>query len=285
MPAGVKVARVDYDDKSTLVSALQGQHALVITMSSTAPQDSQLKLVEAAAEAGVPYVIPNGWGFDPTHPASDDVFLGPPQRALIKRIEELGKSSWINFVSGLWYEFSLVGTSDRFGFDLQNRSVIFFDNGTARITTTTWNQTGRAVAKVLSLKEKPDDDKDTTPTLSSFKNKQVFFSSFLVSQKDMFESVLRATGTKEEDWKITYAPSAERYQSGLDIMKQGNRLGFMRALYARGFYPEENGDASSAFGSAHNEVLGLPKEDLDERTKFAIENSADFTHGYNYSRE
>ncbi|KAK2877847.1 hypothetical protein FQN49_001140 [Arthroderma sp. PD_2] len=279
IPDGVKVARVDYDDQSTLVAALRGQDALVITMAPSAPQDAQLKLVDAAAEAGVPYVIPNGWGFDPESQLADDASLGPAQRAILRRIEELGKSSWINFVSGFWYEFSLVGTSDRFGFDLQNRSVVFFDDGMARINTSTWNQTGRAVAKLLSLKEKPDDDKDDIHTISSFKNKNVYFSSFHVSQKDMFESVMRATGTKEEDWKINYEPSDERYKGAVDLMKQGNMIGFLRAMYTRGFYPEGSGNGSGAFGpihGLHNDVLTLPKEDFDERTRISVEKSEEF---------
>lgn len=201
MPEGVNVAKVDYDNQSTLVSALRGQDVLIITMASSAPKDIQIKLVEAAAEADVPYIIPNGWGLDATHPVSDDVFLGPPQRAVYKRIEELGKSAWINFVSGFWYEFSLVGSPNAYGFDIDNRSVTFYDDGTARINTSTWDQTGRAVANFLSLKEKPENGEDERLTISGFKNRNVFFSSFLVSQKDMFQSILRATGTKEEDWK------------------------------------------------------------------------------------
>ena len=67
---------------------------------------------------------------------------------------------------------------DRYGFDFQNRSVIFYDDGMARINTSTWDQTGRAVAKVLSLEEKPDNKDDDSLTLSSFKNKLVYFSSF-----------------------------------------------------------------------------------------------------------
>lgn len=280
---GVKVVKVNYNDQSTLVAALRGQQVLIITMAPLAPKDVQLKLVEAAAEAGVRYIVPNGWGLDPTHPSSDDAFLGPGQRAIQKRIEEIGKSCWIEFVSGCWYEFSLGGTTDRYGFDFQNRSVIFYDDGMARINTSTWDQTGRAVAKVLSLKEKPENKDDGSLTLSSFKNKLVYFSSFYVSQKDMFESVLRVTGTKQEDWKISYENSAERYQSGLDLLKQGDRRGYMRAMYVRMFYPEGSGNGSGAYEpmrGLHNDLLGLPKEDLDERTKIAIERSQEFIRLY-----
>lgn len=58
MPAGVTAAAVEYENPSTLVEALRGKEALIITLPSTGldQQATQLKLVEAAAESGVPYV-------------------------------------------------------------------------------------------------------------------------------------------------------------------------------------------------------------------------------------
>ncbi len=41
-------------------------------------------------------------------------------------------------------------------------------------------------------------------------------------------------------------------------------------MYARVFYPNGDGDFESSRGLA-NEVLGLPKEELDEATKGAVE--------------
>lgn len=244
-------------------------------MSPRAPQDTQMKLVEAAADAGVPYLVPSGWGCDSAHPSSDESFLGPGQRAVQKRIEELGKSSWIEFVSSPWYEFGLGGIQDQFGFDLREHKVTFFDDGMARINTSTWDQTGRAVAKVLSLKEEPENANDDSLTLSKLKNSNVYFSSFLVSQKDMFASVMRVTGTKEHDWTIDYEKSDERYSSAVKLLQQGNRSAFQRAMYTRMFVPEEPGYGSGAAcfepkKGTLNDVLGLPKEDLDERTKVAL---------------
>jgi hypothetical protein len=271
---GVQIARVDYDNPRTLVDAMKDQQALIITMSPTAPKDTQIKLVEAAAEAGVPYIIPNGWGFDPTHPSSEECFLGPAQRAVQKHIEELGRSSWIDFVSGPWYEYGLAGSTDRFGFDFQNKTVTFYDDGEAKINVSTWEQTARAVARVLALDEHADHDGASDLVLSSLKNKLLYHSSFLISQKDMFSSVLRVTGTAESDWTVSYESSSKRYQSGLDLLSQGNRTGFMRAMYVRAFYPEEDGFGSAAFEptkGTYNEILALPVESLDERTKIAMQ--------------
>ncbi|KAH8204438.1 hypothetical protein TruAng_001354 [Truncatella angustata] len=265
IPAGVKVAKVDYDDHSSLVNALEGQEVLIITMSVRAPPESQIKLIDAAAEAGVPFVIPNNWGCDMSNDKlGDEIFLGEGNRAVRKHIQDLGKSSWISIVSNFWYEFSLGGSPDRYGFDFKNRTVVFFDDGKQPINTTTWPQSGLAVARLLSL---PIDGEGQT--LSSFKNKFVYISSFCISQQDMFESVLRVTGTKAEDWKTSYENSKERYEGGVKIMKEGDLRGFARAMYTRMFYPDGSGVYEQK--GLQNALLGLPTEDLDKFTKIGIE--------------
>ena len=62
VPASVQVKKVNYDDQASLVEALQGQDALVITMGARAPEDQQTKLIEAAAAANVSWVMPNEYG-------------------------------------------------------------------------------------------------------------------------------------------------------------------------------------------------------------------------------
>ncbi|KAJ7697601.1 hypothetical protein B0H17DRAFT_1051614 [Mycena rosella] len=86
----------------------------------------------------------------------------------------------------------------------------------------------------------------------------------------MLESVLRVTGTKESDWKIEHEAHEARYAAGVAQMKGGDRHGFIKQLYSRVFYPDGCGDYEVRHG-LHNEILGLPKEDLDEFTKIAVD--------------
>ncbi|KAF7533584.1 hypothetical protein G7054_g6947 [Neopestalotiopsis clavispora] len=261
MPQGVKVAKVNYSEQSSLVEALKGQDVLIVTMSVQAPPETQVQLNEAAAAAGVPYIIPNNWGGDHANEKlGDETLLGPANRAVLKNIQELGKSAWISVVSNFWYEFSLGGGPDRYGFDLNERSVVFFDDGKQPINTTTWPQSGLAVARLLSLPE---------AELAAFKNKFVYISSFCVSQRDMFDSVLRVTGTSEKDWKISHEVSRERYAGGVKAMQAGDMRGFARAMYTRMFYPDGSGIYENMRG-LQNELLGLPVEGIDEFTKIAI---------------
>ncbi|RYP76706.1 hypothetical protein DL770_007180 [Monosporascus sp. CRB-9-2] len=272
IPEGVKVAKVDYEDHSSLVAALRGQEVLIITMSVRAPRETQKKLVDAAADAEVPWILPNEWGVDQTNEAlADDIFLGPPSRAVRKHIDDLGKSSWIGVACGFWYEFSLGGTPDRFGFNFAERSVIFFDDSTTPIHTSTWPQVARAVAKLLSLKTHPDGENDRSVTLSSYKSRFVRVSSFYVSQRDMFESALRVTGTRPEDWKIAHEGSAQRYKEAADRVRKGDMTAYARAMYTRVFFPDGSGSLDREGCALDNKTLGLPQEDLDEYTKIGIE--------------
>lgn len=125
------------------------------------------------------------------------------------------------------------------------------------------------MAALLSLKILPDDENDKSLTLSRFRNDYINISSFLVSQRDMLESIQRVTGTTSKDWTIEYQNHQERYESGVKMMKEGNRLGFARALYTRIFYPNGDGNYEARYGLV-NDLLGLPKEDLDEATKAAV---------------
>ncbi|KAJ7578500.1 putative isoflavone reductase family protein [Mycena floridula] len=270
LPAGVEVKKVNYDDSASLVAALQGQDALIITMSVMSPPDQSAKLIEAAAAANVPWVLPNEYSTDPTETEMQkDTMIGPPKEADRKLIEKLGKSSWVGITCSFWYEYSLAHGPPSYGFDFNNRSATFYDKGTQKINTTTWPQTALAVARLLSLKVNPDDANDKSATLFQFRNKPLYISSFLLSQKDIFESVLRVTGTKASDWKIEYEATEARFAAGLALLKGGDRRGFAMALYARVFYPDGSGNYEDRHG-LHNDILGLPKEDLDEFTKVAI---------------
>ncbi|KAF2798872.1 putative oxidoreductase CipA [Melanomma pulvis-pyrius CBS 109.77] len=262
---GVHIASVNYDDPSTIVEALKGQDVLIITMSVHAPPGQSETLIRAAATAGVPWVLPNEFGGDGTNKQlGRDAIIGPAKEKDRDLIEELGKSSWVSIACSFWYEYSLAGPGS-YGIDIAKREVVFFDEGTQKINTSTWPQTGRGVAEVLSLPILPEDEKDTSTTLSNYRNRYVYISSFALSQRDMFASVKRVTGTTDADWNISSVPSKQRYEDSIKKMQQGDRIGFVHAMYTRHFYPEDSGLYEAKHG-LDNEKLGLPKEDLDEFT-------------------
>lgn len=237
-------------------------------MSVFAP-DAQPKLIAAAKDASVKWIMPNEYGIDYERfpKVGDDTKLGPPAVAIRQSIRAAG----LNFVSlacSFWYEFSLAGTSARYGFDFGKREVTFFDDGETKITTSTWLQCGRALVALLSLPVYPLHEQDQQLTLSHFRNRSASIGSFYVSQKDMFESVLRVTETKEADWKIDYEGAEARYKRGGELLARGHMEGYGMMLYARSFYKDSPVDIQAVLD---NDALGLPKEDFDEATKVAVE--------------
>ncbi|KAK4931677.1 hypothetical protein LTR49_001742 [Elasticomyces elasticus] len=265
LPASIHdVKKADYSSHSSLVEALKGQDFLVISMNVMAPKDSQTRLIDAAVEAGVRWIMPNEYGgsWSSSEQMGKDDLLGPGILAIRKYIEEKGVN-WVSCVCGFWYEFSLSGAEIRYGFDFKKRSLTIFDDGKVKHTVSSWPQVGRAVSKLLALPVS-----GSSPCLEDWKNKQLCISSFTLSQRDMFDSVLRVTNTQESDWTITNEGTQDRLKRGQEMMKQGNFAGFAIMLYVSVFFPNGRGDNTAL---NQNDKLGLPKEDLDEATKVAVE--------------
>ena len=170
---------------------------------------------------------------------------------------------FIGLNSGFWYQYSLIIAPEAYGFDIKNKTVTFINDGARKISTSTWPQSGRAVAAALSLPIYPESpgDEGKGPFLSDWADRSLLCYSFQISQQDMLASLLRVTGEKESDWTIQYEPAEERWQRGMSMLKEGNRAGFAIALYTPTFMAYEAGDHSS---KADNNALRLPKEDLDD---------------------
>ncbi|KAH4854311.1 hypothetical protein HBH75_094380 [Parastagonospora nodorum] len=262
---GVSKEYVDYSNTDTLVAALKGKDALVITMAVTAAKDTQAKLIRAAATAGVPWVLPNEFGMYNTDEAQNDT-IGDSKTKDRALLQSLGLS-YIGVTCGFWYEHSL-SAPDLYDFDIAKREGILFDDGAQKINTSTRKQTGSAVAAILSLPLLPKDENDKSLTLNSYRNRMAFVASFALSQRDMLDSLQRVTNTSDSDWNISRVPAKERFAEAKQKIGKGNRAAFGRALYTRYFY-----DDAGLFEKTHgldNEKLQLLKADLDEATKVAI---------------
>jgi hypothetical protein len=263
-PTGVKAVEVNYDDEASIVEALKGQQFLVITISVTAPPDLHEKIVKAGAKAGVPYILPNVYGYDFEN---ETLYKGDTYaKVSLSRLTDVTNAGvpYIGMVCGFWYEWSLGCGEPWFGFDIKKRTVTFFDEGKTAINVSTWQRCGQALAALLSL---PVDGK--SPAVSDWKNKPFYLDSFKVSQRDMLDSLHRVLGTTDKDWEISFEASDARFQRGVEELKAGNREGFARQLYANVFLPNGNGDYEAK--GLVNGLLNLPKDDLDEATKRTVE--------------
>lgn len=269
MPNGAKVAIVDYDKPDTVVDALKDQDALIITLSFWAPRDAQDKLIQAAADAAVPCILPNEWAPDTAHEGlTRDISTMSEAPTVQEKIRKLGKSSFIAVVCGLWYECCLAIPA-LYGIDTFKKEATLFDDGEVKINTTTWPQIGRAVANLLSLPVKSVCSEDLDACLEHFQNGYAYISSFTVSQREMLASVFRVTGTSETEWKISKQPVREHFASGFEARERGD-MEAGRMVYGRVFFDDEAGNFEKRKGLA-NALLALPKEDIDKATKVAVE--------------
>ncbi|KUJ07074.1 oxidoreductase CipA [Mollisia scopiformis] len=263
---GLKVAVVDYDDDASLIPALTGQQFLIITLSMNAPGDLHARILKAAGEAGVSWVMPNIYGGDIQNKAvMEETLNGKSYKARLAEFEGVNVSRVV-LVCGFWYEFGLASKEPFFGFDVADRSLTFYDDGNTKIDVSTWDQCGRAVAAFLSL---PVDG--PSPCMADWKNKPLYINSFKVSQRDMLDSLNRVLETTDSDWTIDSEVTEVRFKRGLAELQSGNAmLGFPTASYARIFYPDGVGDFGSRWGLS-DRLLGLPQESLDDATKKVVE--------------
>ncbi|KPM43811.1 hypothetical protein AK830_g2787 [Neonectria ditissima] len=271
LPPGVKIEQVDYEDEDSIASALTGQQALVITLAHGVDIEVHHRIVRAAGKAGVSHIVPNVYAanFVVNNQGSvDDFFPAAPLRLLVAEIERVGVSSWTVLVGSVWFDYSFPGGPNFLGFDIKGRQVTFFDQGTAKMNMTTWAQYARSLAALLSLKQLPEDENDASPTVSQFGNQPLYVSSFFVSQRDIFEALQDATGTTDADWAIAYEATKDRMAEGKAAAATGDFTGHIRTYYSFLLSPE--GQKLNYEDKLHNNLLGLPNEDLVEVVKDCV---------------
>lgn len=256
-PSGVIVKKGSFYDEAFLAGAMSGQDVLVLQLPRTST-DTRPGLIQAAAKANVKYVLPVEFGTSPDAKIVDHFDNLLEKRVSRKRIEELGVSSWIAVVTNPWLDLGLsVGG---WGIQIKERKAALWEGGHTKINISTLKRAGDATAGLLSLPE---------TELEKFRNRSFFVSSCYASQRQIFESVLRATKTTENDWDIT-TPSVEDVIANSDeALKAGDFMkSFVDKYYMTHFREGFGGDYNDKIDSIR---LGLPQEDLDELVADTLE--------------
>lgn len=242
------------------MNALKGKDFLVITLGVRAPGDLHKRITIAAGKAGVRYIMPNAYGY----PSLSVTGGGSMMRERIEDVQD-GPSCWLTLPCGFWYEWSLALGNQWFGITIKDRKVTFFDDGHRKVTVSTWNQCGRALAALLSLPESDD-----SPSIADFVNRENPIFSFQVSQRDMLNSLHRVLGTTDSDWQIEYETVEQRIKDGQDELSRGIFTGLGKVMYGEIFASSNSVSNFASSDWTANEVLRLPREDLDEATKRTV---------------
>jgi uncharacterized protein YbjT (DUF2867 family) len=250
-PSGVEVKRGDYKDHSFLISALKGQDVLIMQLNMY-PQamEAQVPLIEAAAEAGVRWILPTEFGSDIYSPIARDFPMTGLKKKYRTLIEEKGMS-WVAIVNNPWFDWSMK--QSMWSIDILNKKATLYNVGNTKFNTATLGQVGRGVTALLSL---PDEK------LNSFKNRPLYLRSFLINQREILDSAIRATGTKESDWEIKTQEPEEAIEASRKAVAAGNPMAFVGEFYTAHMQEGRGGNYEEK-AAKDAEVLGLKEENLD----------------------
>ncbi|KAI0177324.1 isoflavone reductase family protein [Pestalotiopsis sp. NC0098] len=250
---------VDIDDGMTfdsLKSALQGQDACIACF-PLRDTEQHLRLVDAAAAAGVRRFIPADYGScdSSSKQAQELVPLFLNKVRVRERCQEYANKdsnfTWTSLVAGHFFDWGL--RENFLHFNLKTKTADILDDGTYRSSTSTLARIAEAVVKVLK-------DEDVG------RNKMLFMQSFCVSQLDVLASLEKATGEK---WKINWLKSDDFIKENKAKADAGDKDAVEHLVFALGAL---DGDWEKKDGFAMD-VLGLQNQNLDEIVKGVVDES------------
>ncbi|KAK5706992.1 hypothetical protein LTR17_021079 [Elasticomyces elasticus] len=233
-PSSVTVKKGTYDDTKFMEDAFKGQDAAIFALhySAQAAQDSML---DAAAKAGVKWLIPNEYAGDGMNEAMMKAAPAfAPKLQSRKHIEELSKTyegvKWIGVTTNPFFESFLVASSKIFGIDVAaHTATIYPDAG--RFNTSTLDRIGLSMTRMLSLPI--SDSSNPRASLQHYANNFLYTSSYCVTQTELLQAIQKAKGESEADWTVNKDKTVkESIEQSEAAMKEGNfQAGFALVVY------------------------------------------------------
>ncbi|KAH7092174.1 isoflavone reductase family protein [Paraphoma chrysanthemicola] len=264
LPSGLASAhQVDCKDHKALVQHLKGQDAVIVFTSFVPGNELDVKnirLVDAAIEAGVKYFLPSEWAPDtagamdsapdrhgPTLPT--DMALAPKRAThnyLLSRAAE-GKIQFAGVFTGVLPEVNFsIGF---FAFDFDKHTATLPDNGLNPWPATSFSTLSKVVIALF-----------TTPTLIS--NRFYHISDGVFSHHDVFKVVEKTTGVP---WTRSAFSIAEAREGALQNMAKGvyGPMEFFNSLQT-GFF-----GGIQVWRHVDNELFGVKFGEVDLRDEVA----------------
>lgn len=236
-----KVVEVDYTSLESLTSALQGQDAVISLVGSSAT-DSQKILIDAAVAAGVKHFIPSDIGSCSTHPDLQAIPWYSSLAAVRKQLADHAKAgafAWTVLATGVFVDVLLTVP---ILFDFDNHTTVLLDGGNNRMSVTSLDSVGKAIAAILKNTDKTS-------------NQVLFVSEAIVTQNSVLD--LAKEVRPDVEWTTTTAASSELLQQSLDGFAVGdyswNTVG--KLLSGTALAGDRYG---AAFEGKDNELLGVP---------------------------
>ncbi|OAT05438.1 isoflavone reductase, variant 2 [Blastomyces gilchristii SLH14081] len=227
-PVGVTSIKSDYTHDS-LVKSLKGQDVVVSAIGAAAVLE-QIKLIDAAIEAGVKRFVPSDYGSDTRIKHSHlRVPFFPMKNQVFKYLEERQhKIEWTVFLSGPLLDETL--RVDFLGFDIANKTTTFWDERykNVRFSTARLTLVADAVAQALS----PAISPKTANQLLAIRDTTVTFAELL-------NALEAATGSP---WPLNHADLDELVEEGKLKAAKGDFSGVSHMIVRNILDVESGGD-------------------------------------------
>ncbi|KAI5852794.1 hypothetical protein DFP73DRAFT_506296 [Morchella snyderi] len=249
-PSGVKVVTADYSSHEDLVSAFKGQDTVVSTVGAPGLA-GQIKLIDAAIEAGVKHFIPSEFGGNISNEKTQTLAVFGQKIKTHNYLQEKASKGEINYTSingGPFFDWGLkVGF---LGFNISEKKATLYDGGSLPFSTTTLASIGAAVAAAVS---KPDE----------FKNRSVYIQSTVTTQRELLALFEKHTGVK---WAIEEKSTADVEKEVNAKLAKGDYSTIWQLIY-RSVWGYGYG---GKFEDVKNEELGikeLSEQEIEELIK------------------
>lgn len=245
VPSGVKIVEVNYDSVDDLAKNLNGQDAIVSTISPT-PATAQTNLIHAAVAAGVKRFLPSEFGSDLHNPLNRaaPVYADKIEvQELLSSLATEGKITYTVVFNGMFLDWGLqVGIP----VNAREKTAALHDGGERLYTTTTLAGVGKAVVGVLNHPEET-------------KNRVVRVGEAVTTIKELLALSQEIVGG--EGWTITKPDTAKEAEKALVKIKQGvfTNETILPFIY-RAIWGKENG---GHFTTTDNELLGIKELDKE----------------------
>ncbi|KAJ5092425.1 hypothetical protein NUU61_007295 [Penicillium alfredii] len=206
-PAAARVQVVDYTSVESLSAAMAGQDAVIDTTFS--PElDTPLRLIDAAAKAGVHRFITSDFGLDPEIPGVHDMPVFGRKKASYEAVKKQAADNRLTYTVVACGAFLDWGLSTGFvGLNFEEKTAFLFGDGNNVVPWTTLDDVGKATANVLLHPQE---------TL----NRPVYVHSVFMSQTQLFDAAKEILGN--EGWTASYNDMEALLQKALADLKSGN---------------------------------------------------------------
>lgn len=155
------------------------------------------------------------------------------------------KTTWTGVTCGPFFDWCL--DYNLWSCNVQTHQATLFDNGKTRFDSTNIATVGKAVARILSMPEK-------------FQNERIFISGIAITQVEILETLQKATAPHQ--WTVEHRTSDSLRKDGYEKLAKNDHSGIVDIIGAS-LFQEGTGGNYSANHKLANDVLGV-KDDLEQ---------------------